>query len=236
MDLSRPFLEHLEELRRRLLICLLTLVVASAACFPFATAVLGFLKRPAACVEQLAFFGPEEALLVLVRIGLFCGVFLAAPVILWQLWLFVAPAVSRRVKRSAALFVVASTAVFFLGGSFAYFVLLPAALRFLLGLATDTLVPLLSASRYVSFVTGFILACGLVFQMPVVMFFLGRLGVARPAWLRRRYGPALVVIFVLAAVITPTTDVVNMLFLALPMVALYELSIWSCWLARRTWQ
>jgi len=233
MDLRRPFLEHLEELRKRILVCLGALVVASAACFPFARTVLEFLKRPAATVDRLAFFGPEEALVVLVRIGLFCGIFLAAPVILWQAWLFVAPAVSRRVKRSAGLFVIASTAAFFLGSSFAYFILLPAALRFLLGLATDTLVPLLSAARYISFVTGFILACGFVFQMPVVMFFLGRLGVARPAWLRRHYGPALVAIFVLAAVITPTTDIVNMLLLALPMVGLYELSIWACWSAQK---
>jgi len=233
MDLRRPFLEHLEELRRRILISLLALVLTSAGCFPFASAVLRFLKRPAASVEQLAFFGPEEALVVLIRIGLFCGVFLAAPVILWQAWLFVAPAVSCRVKRSTALFVVASTVVFLLGSGFAYGILLPAALRFLLGLADETLVPLLSASRYISFVTGFILACGFVFQMPVVMFFLGRLGVAQPAWMRRHYGPALVGIFVLAAVITPTTDIVNMLLLALPMVGLYELSIWSCWLAVR---
>jgi sec-independent protein translocase protein TatC len=233
MDLRQPFLEHLEELRKRILISLIALVLTSAGCFPFASTILRFLRRPAVSVKQLVFFGPEEALVVLIRIGLFCGIFLAAPVILWQVWLFVAPAVSGRVKRSAALFVLASTTVFFLGSAFAYFVLLPAALKFLLGLASAELVPLLSASRYISFVTGFILACGFVFQMPVVMFFLGRLGVARPAWLRRHYGVALVVIFVLAAIITPTTDVVNMLLLALPMVALYEMSIWSCWLASR---
>jgi len=232
MDLRQPFLEHVEELRKRILIALGALVVTSAVCFPFARRVLQLLKRPAPSVEQLAFFGPEEALVVLVRVGLFCGIFLAAPVILWQLWLFVAPAVSSRVKRSAGLFVVASTTVFILGSAFAYFALLPAALKFLLGLASDELVPLLSASRYISFVTGFILACGFVFQMPVVMFFLGRLGVVRPAWLRRHYGTALVVIFILAAIITPTTDVVNMLLLAVPMVGLYEISIWSCRLAR----
>jgi len=234
MELRQSFVEHLEELRKRVLISLAALVVTSAGCFPFAPAVLKFLKRPAVHVEQLAFFGPEEALVVLVRIGLFCGVFLAAPVILWQAWLFVAPAVSRSVKRSALLFVAASTAVFILGGVFAYAVLLPAALRFLLGLATDDLVPLLSASRYVAFVTGFILACGLVFQMPVVMFFLGRLGLVRPAWLRQKYGFAIVGIFIAAAVITPTTDVVNMLLLALPMVGLYEVSIWAAWLAQRS--
>ncbi|MGE5280490.1 MAG: twin-arginine translocase subunit TatC [Deltaproteobacteria bacterium] len=233
MDLRRPFLEHLEELRRRMLVCLLALVAAGAACFPFASAVLELLKRPAPSIDRLVFFGPEEALVVLVRVGLFCGAFLAAPVVLWQAWAFLAPAVGPSVRRSAGLFVAVSTAVFILGGAFAYYLLLPAALTFLLGLATGTLVPLLSAARYVAFVTNFILACGLVFQMPVVMFFLGRLGVVRPAWLRRHYGAALVVIFILAAVITPTTDIVNMLLLAVPMVGLYEISIWSCGLARR---
>lgn len=199
----------------------------TAASVPLSSSMLRILKRPAAgLIDRLVFFGPEEAFLIYMRISFVCGLTLAFPVIMYQLWAFVSPAIGERIRRRAFVFVAFSTAVFAVGCAFSYLVLLPAALRFLLSLGSGELEPVISATRYISFVTGLVLACGCVFEMPVLSFFLTRAGVINAALLRTKYLYAVVAIAVVAAVITPTGDAFNMLMLALPMIALYEASIW----------
>jgi sec-independent protein translocase protein TatC len=225
---------HLEELRRRMIVALCALIACAAACLPFSSAILGVLRAPAgAALGPLAYFGPEEALVVYMRISIVAGLMLSVPVIAYQAWAFTAPALGKDFKRYAVYFTASTAAVFACGSAFAFFVLLPAALKFLLGIGQGQLQPVISASRYISFVTAFILACGLVFEMPVAAFFLARAGILKAGPMRRNFKYAFVVIMAAAAVITPTTDMFNMTLLALPMVALYEVSIWVAALAAR---
>jgi Twin arginine targeting (Tat) protein translocase TatC len=219
--------EHLEELRKRVIISLLALMITTAASIPFSPVVLKFLKHPSGgVIERLVFFGPEEAFLVYMRISLTVGLVIALPVVLFQLWAFLSPAIDKRFKKYALLFVLFSFVVFLLGCAFSYFILLPASLKFLLNIGKGDLEPVISAARYISFVTGLILACGIVFEMPVLSFFLSRIGAINAGMLRRKFLYAVVVILIAAAVITPTGDAFNMLMLAIPMLGLYEVSIW----------
>ena len=219
--------EHLEELRKRVVFSLLALVLAVAVSLPFSPVVLKFLKYPSGgAIERLVFFGPEEAFLIYMRISISAGLVIALPVMLFQLWAFLSPAIDERFRRHAFFFVFFSFLVFLLGCSFSYSILLPAALRFLLNIGRADLEAVISATRYISFVTGLILACGIVFEMPVVSFFLTKIGAINAGMLRRKFLYAAVIIMIAAAVITPTGDAFNMLLLALPMLALYEVSIW----------
>ena len=228
------FTEHLGELRRRIIIALISLAAASVITLPLSPYMLKALKAPAAgALDKLVFFGPEEGFLIYMRLGLLTGLVLASPVILYQFWAFVAPAIEERFRRHIALFSFSSALVFASGCVFAYFVLLPQALRFLLGFATVELEPLISASRYISFATTILLWTGIIFEMPVASFILTRVGALNARFLRRKYGTAVIAVFVSAAVITPTTDIVNMMLLAVPMLLLYEISIWVSALAGR---
>lgn len=218
---------HLEELRRRIIISLGTLLLFAAACLPFSGTILSALKYPAnGVLDKLVYFGPEEAFLVYMRISIIAGLILAVPVIAYQAWAFTAPALGRDFKRYAVYFVASSVTVFVAGCAFAFYMLVPAALKFLLSVGQGELEPVISASRYISFVTGFMLACGIVFEMPVAAFFLARAGILDAAAMRRKFKYAFVFIIIAAAVITPTTDIFNMMLLALPMLALYEISVW----------
>lgn len=225
--------EHLGELRKRIIISLVALGLASIVSLPFTSFLLKILKLPATpLIEKLAFFSPQEAFLVYIRLAFLSGLIISMPVILSQVWAFIVPALDEHFKRGAKNFIFFCS-LFFLGGClFAYFILLPPALKFLLSFASDELEPVISAQRYISFVISLILACGFVFQMPVLSFILTKVGVITPAILRKRYKYAILIIFIVAAVITPTADAFNMLILALPMLCLYELSIWISYFAR----
>lgn len=235
MDKELTLVEHLSELRKRIIVCLVALGLGSVLTLPFASAALKILKLPAAgLIEKLAFFSPQEAFLIYIRIAFLCGLILAMPVILYQVWVFILPAMEERFKKSAAYFVLFCFTAFVFGGLFAYFLLIPPALKFLLSFAKDELQPVISASKYISFIIGLILGCGLVFQMPILSFLLTKLGVIQHQILRRKYKYAVVIIFLVAAIITPTPDAFNMLILALPMLFLYEISIWVSWLIKES--
>ena len=227
MDKELTLVEHLEELRRRIIISLILVTVISIFAFPFARKVLTILKAPSSgTIEKLVFFNPTEAFLIHIKIAFFVGLVTSMPVILYQLWAFISPAIEYKTKRHGLLFLISSIGAFALGVSFGFFVLLPAALKFLLTFAGDALEPVISASSYMSFVLGLTLGCGLVFEMPVLSFILSRLGVINHRFLRKAWKYAVIVIFIIAAIVTPTPDVFNMTALAIPMLFLYEVSIW----------
>jgi len=233
MEQPLTLVEHLNELRKRIIVSLAVLGIATIASFPLASYILKILKFPAAeYIKTLVFFSPQEAFMVYMRIAFFSGFLIALPVILYQVWAFVSPAIEERFKRYTAYFTFFCSFFFIAGCLFAYFILIPPALKFLLSFAKDDLEPVISAQKYISFVIGLILGGGLVFQMPVLSFILAKLKIISAQFLRRKYKYAIIIIFIAAAIITPTPDAFNMLLLSLPMLVLYELSIWVTKLAR----
>ncbi len=234
MQEKLPLAGHLSELRRRLIICLAALAAASIASFPFSAYILKILKSPiSGKIEKLAFFSPQEALLAYIKLAFTCGFLLCLPVILYQLWRFISPAVEKNIRKYTAVFVLSSAGAFTAGALFAFFIIIPAALNFLLEFGREDLTPIISVSKYIGFVTALLLGCGFVFQMPVLSFILTKAGIISPAFLRQRFRYAVILIFIIAAVITPTPDAFNMIILAAPMLFLYELSIWVSALARQ---
>lgn len=235
MDPERPLSLHFEELRKRLLLSAGFFILAFSVSFSYSAFLFGIMKRPlAGIVEKLVFFSPTEALTLYLNISFAAGLTLSMPLLLYQVWKFVEPAVPDRVKSGPFLFVASVTAFFLAGALFSYFVLIPPALKFLLGFAGPDLQPVISAQSYISFVVWTVLGTGLVFEMPVLSYVLTRMGVLNHRFLREKYRYAIVGILVVAAIITPTPDIFNMFLFAAPMVFLYELSIWISRFAGRT--
>ncbi len=221
------FVEHLEELRRRIIVSAILIIASAIFVFPFAPKILAVLKAPSSgVIGKLVFFDPAEAFMIHIKIAFFAGIVISMPVLLYQLWGFISPAIGSRTKKHGLLFLSSSITAFILGASFGFFVLLPTAIKFLLSFSTESLEPLISASSYVSFALGLTVGCGLVFEMPVLSFILSKFGIVNHRFLRRVWKYAVIVIFIVAAVVTPTPDIFNMTIIALPMLFLYELSIW----------
>ncbi len=216
-------IEHLEELRARLLWAVASFAVATALSLLFVERILNLLIRP---VGQVVFLAPTEAFFVRLKVAALAGVFLSLPVVVYQIWRFVAVGLTRAERRYTLSLLPASVLLFVGGAAFAFFAILPVGVRFLLGYRTETLVPMISIGAYTSFATAFVLAFGLVFQLPIVILFLARLGIVTPATLAagRRY--ALLGIVVASAILTPGTDVFSQLLMAIPTYLLYEASIW----------
>lgn len=227
MEQELTLVEHLTELRKRIIICLVFLGIGTIFSLPFASWVLKILKLPASdIIQRLAFFSPQEAFLIYMRIAFLSGLIISMPVILYQVWAFISPAIEERLRRYSSAFIVFCSLLFITGCFFAYFILIPPALKFLLSFGREDLEPVISASKYISFVITLILGCGFVFQMPALSLILTKVGIINTRILRKKYRYAIVIILIVAAAITPTPDAFNMLVLALPMLFLYELSIW----------
>lgn len=222
--------QHLEELRRRLIISAAAVAVGSVAGFVLYRPVLDFLQQPYqeavaslpdTITEKLIVTTPTEPFLAFLKIGLFVGLLLALPVILYQLWRFITPGLTARERRMGIPFVLASL-VLFAGGAVFAFAIVPRGLAFLFSFGGDNLVPLLTIDRYLSFLFFLVLAFGLSFELPLLLLFLTGVGVISSAQLRswRRY--ALIGTVVFAAVATPTQDPYTMLLMAVPIYLLYE--------------
>ena len=223
---------HLDELRKRILVSLISFIIASCISFPFAPLVLKILKLPAVgLIEKFVFFSPQEAFLIYMRIAIFLGFALALPVIIYEVWKFISPAIEPGLKKRGGIFVFSFLCSFIAGAVFAYFILIPPALRFLLSFGSSELEPFISADKYISFIIAIMLGCGAVFEMPILSLILTKLGLINARALRKKYKYALVVIVIIAAVITPTVDLFNLTLMAFPMVLLYEISIWVSFFA-----
>lgn len=226
---------HLAELRQRILVCCLLVFIFFLIIFPHASVCLSFLQLPSAgLIGRLTFFAPAEAFLSLFKIAFFFALVVSSPVIFYQLWAFIRPALDREARTQGVLFLLSFVLAFISGVIFAFLFLLPAALKFLIGFSGRTLLPLISVSEYVSFVVSLLLGCGVVFEMPVLSYLLSRAGILDGRTLRKYWKYAFLLILIMAAALTPTPDVFNMFLLAMPMLALYEFSIWVAgWGARR---
>jgi sec-independent protein translocase protein TatC len=233
---TMTFWQHLGELRIRLFWCILAVLSAAMLAWTLRLQIYTWLAWPlqqAAPGVKLNYLAPTEPFFVYVRIALFGGVILAAPFVLAQLWAFIAPALTRSERRAIAPVVPLVLALFLSGVAFVYYGLLPLSLRFLLGMAPDMLQPVLTQDRYFSFISGLLLAGGLLFQLPLVLGVLGWLRLVTPRWLVRQSGAALVVLMAVAAIITPTGDAFNMLALTAPLMLLYFASIAVVWAIQR---
>ncbi len=229
-------IEHLEELRHRILKALLALVIGFLVCWAFAKPIAEILARPIYEVlpegEKLVFLGVTDAFVLYVKVALLAGLFLTAPFVLYQVWRFVAPGLYQRERRHAFPFIFFGTLFFLGGGAFAYFVAFPFALEFLIGMG-EAFEPQITVERYYRFLLYIMLGLGLMFELPIVIFFLARIGVVTPAFLMRHFRWAVLIIFVMAAVITPTPDVVNLLLFAIPTILLYLLGVGAAALTQK---
>ena len=234
-----PLLDHLIELRRRLLYCVVALVATFILCFYFAKPIFGFLVHPLAAAGQdrLIFTQIFEAFMVQIKVGFFGALMLSFPIIANQLWQFVAPGLYRKEKRALLPFLLATPVLFAGGAALAYFFAIPVALNFLLGLEGDlgggvTQEALPAVGNYLDFVMQFIFAFGISFLLPVLLMLLERAGIVTYEQLKSAWRYAVVAAFAIAAVLTPP-DIGSQLLLAGPLCGLYFLSLVAIWFTRK---
>jgi len=225
---NMPFLDHLEELRWRILKCLASVVIVTAVAFPFTGKLLDLLTRPNSQLGEpakLIFLKPTGMLVVRMEIALAVGLIASIGVIFYQFWQFVVPGLLQKEKKYFLPSLLFTTICFLIGTGFAYFIVIPLVLPILFSMGTDDIEATINITEYLSFTLRLILVSGLIFELPVLSFFLSRIGVLKPDFLKkyRRYGVVLSCIF--AALITPP-DPLSMMLMAFPLVILYEISIW----------
>lgn len=232
-------LNFLEDLRRRLVIIFATLLTCSLASFAFSERIRWLLLSPAeraasqeGATLQLIFLTPSEALLANMRLALIAGAMIALPLILYQVVALLMTAAGKK-RRTAVQLTLVMYLLFVLGLSFAYFVVLPFALAFFIGFSSADLEPSFSVARYISFTAAFIFYFGLVFQLPVVFWFLGSMGLVNTATLRRNRKFALLAVVIFAAVLTPP-DPFSQLLMAIPLMLLFEMGIIMVYFATRS--
>ncbi|MFC2040976.1 twin-arginine translocase subunit TatC [Chloroflexota bacterium] len=225
-------LEHLSELRKRLIRSLVAVAITSILSFIFAPQIFEILKEPAGDFNPI-FIEMTEMIGTYMRVSLVSGIILAMPYLTYELIMFISPALTRREKRYVYL-ILPWIALMFAGGIiFGYFILIPPATRFLITFGSDIATPQIKIGNYISVVTRLLLAIGLVFEMPVLTTFLARIGIITPKWLSDKRKIAIIFAFILAAIITPTFDPINQSIVAIPLVVLYEMSIWLAKLVHR---
>lgn len=242
-DAKMPFLSHLEELRTRLIRSFVAIGLGFLLAFNFSEPILGLLKRPltATLVLQrtppfltwarrtqgfeLVFLAPAEAFWMHLKIAFFSGLLLALPFVLYEIWKFIEPGLLSHEKRFALPFLILGSLFFFFGLLFCFYVVLPFALNFLLTYKTQHLKPMISIGNYVDFTLKFLLAFGLVFELPLAIGIGARMGLVTPQFLTKNRKYAILINFTLAAILTPTPDVFNQTLMALPMCLLYEIGI-----------
>ena len=231
------FLDHLEELRWRLVKAVLGLLVATILCGIFSDwfvneAILrpSRLTKPPLVLINTIPYGQITFYMIVILVA---GLILSSPWILYQLWKFIQPGLMPKERKYISGIVTFTTICFLAGVAFAYFIMLPYMLQFFATFGTTSIQNMISVSEYVGFVLQLILISGLIFELPMVSYFLSRLGILTPKFMRHYRRHAIVVILIIAAVVTPTTDPFTMGVFALPMMLLYEISIWIAGVAKR---
>jgi sec-independent protein translocase protein TatC len=227
------FLEHLDELRNRLIASVYALVIGCVLSFVFVGRIQAFILQPLQQLmpngTKLMFTGPAEGFMIMMKIGALAGLFVALPFVIFQLWLFVAPGLYANEKKFAVPFVLMGTLFFLAGAAFSHYIAFPYTWKFFLGFETDYMEFRPNASQVFSLWVKMLLGFGVIFQMPTIVFSLARMGVVTAGFLIRHTKYAVLIIFILGAVLSPGTDVVSQALMAGPMLVLYALSIGIAW-------
>lgn len=235
-ELEMSFFDHLEELRWRLVKAMGGIVAGALVCLVFIDWIMNsVLLRPVLQLNSnlspgqqpihLQNLKPFGQVFLYMEVALIGGIILSVPVILYQLWAFIAPGLMPKERRYIKWIVMFSSFCFLSGIAFSYFVMLPAALTFFAGFGTPEIVNNIAINEYMSFIISVMLAAGVVFELPMVSWFLSKLGILTPSFMRQYRRHAIVVVFILSAVLTPGTDPVSQVLLAVPLMILYEISI-----------
>lgn len=221
-------LDHLDELRKRIIRSLIGLVIAFLGCWAFSREIYQFLALPIYKLlpegSKIVYTGVTDPFMVYVKVAGLAAIFIAAPIWLYQVWGFIAPGLYKSERRYAAPFIVFGSMFFIGGGAFGYYIAFPFAAAFLLGVGQD-FEPMLTVERYFGFLMTVLLGLGVMFELPILIFILSEIGIVTPRFLLRNFRWAVLIIFIVAALITPTPDVVNLCLFALPTIALYLLGI-----------
>ena len=225
VDEKVPFFAHLEELRKRILWSVIAVGLGFIATFYFSERIIKFLAYPLGI--KLVFLTPTEAFWVNMKVALVAGLMLTLPVVLYQVWAFIAPGLLPHERKFATPFVILSTIFFAIGATFCLRYVIPFAIRFLLTYKTEDLTPMISVGAYVDFVLKFTLAFGLVFELPLALTLAAKLGLVTPQFLSRNRKYAILINAIAAALLTPTPDAFNMLLMLAALTLLYELGVIS---------
>ncbi len=233
---SMSLIEHLEELRRRILWSVVWIGLGFFFCWGFAQQIYVYVQKPILQAlknnnmeQTLVVTSPTEAFNLYLKVGLVAGIFAASPLVLYQVWLFISPGLYRNEKRYIVPFMFSTVTLFLSGGFFGYKVVFPQALDFLISYGKQ-FKPMITVTEYTNLFLTIILGLGLVFEMPILIFFLSLMGIVSAGWLWRNLRYSILIIFIIAAILTPTTDIMNMCIFAAPMIVLYILSIGVAWL------
>jgi len=224
------FLDHLEELRKRIVYSIIAVAVGFCACWWKVERIYDVMQRPIMDAlarnnlsAKLVYVNPTEPFNLYLKVGMMAGLFVASPFVLYQLWCFISPGLYRNEKRYVLPFMVSTIALFLAGGYFGYKVVLPQALVFLIGYGKD-FQPMITLTEYSSLFLTIIVGLGIIFEMPILVFFLSLMGIVSAGWMWHNIRYSILGIFVVAAIVSPTPDILNMCIFAAPMVGLYMLS------------
>ncbi len=230
------FLEHLEELRRRIFYALGAVAVGFFVCWGYAEKIYAIMQRPIMIAlqhnglsEKLVYLNPTEPFNMYLKVAMLAGLFVTSPFVLYQVWAFIAPGLYRHEKRYVTPFMFSTVILFLAGGYFGYKLVYPQALEFLIGYGKQ-FQPMITIGEYTDLFLTIIIGMGVIFEMPILVFFLSLMGIVSAGWMWRNLRYSILVIFIIAAILTPTTDIMNMCIFAAPMVALYVFSIAIAWL------
>jgi sec-independent protein translocase protein TatC len=233
---SMPLLSHLEELRKRVIFSALGVVAGFLLCWSFADRIFALVQQPLIQALRhhgigggLVYLNPTEPFNLYLEVGFVAGLFAASPFVFYQLWLFIAPGLYRKEKRYVLPFLISTVGLFLAGGFFGYKMVYPASLDFLIGYG-ERFQPMITIGEYTKLFLTIIIGLGLIFEMPILVFFLALMRVITARWMWRNLRYSILVIFIIAAIVTPTADILNMCLFAAPMVALYLISIGVAWL------
>ncbi len=230
------FLDHLEELRKRIVYSIISVAVGFCICWWKVEKIYDFIQRPImdalqknGMAEKLVYLNPTEPFNLYLKTAALAGLFLTSPFVLYQVWMFISPGLYRKEKKYVIPFMISTIALFTCGGYFGYRIVYPAALNFLIDFGKQ-FKPMITVNEYTSLFLSIILGMGLIFEMPILVFFLALMGIISAGFMWKNFRYSILVIFIIAAIVTPTTDILNMCIFAAPMIALYVLSIAVAWL------